>query len=269
MHAIHIVSGGTGASAEQLVRTVLAQFSSSDVVVVVHAGVRDADALEGVLREAGEADATVVHTLVTSSLRDLLVRSAQRWGIVEIDLAGRLIDRLSWVLDKPAVGQPGRYRELRSDYFSRIEAIEYAVEHDDGRNSSGWPSADVLILGTSRVGKTPLCMYLATQGWRAANLPLVREVPPPADLQRVDPGKVVGLTLDPSRLIEHRTWRARALGLSAPSPYVDLAKIEDEVEEARLLFRRHGFAVVDATDMPVEELAHAVMKRVERSPRSL
>ncbi|PKN49055.1 MAG: transcriptional regulator [Deltaproteobacteria bacterium HGW-Deltaproteobacteria-20] len=251
MHAIHIVSGGTGASAEQVVRTVTAQFPSSEVAVTVHAGIRD-------------ADGTVVHTLVSAPLRNLLVRSAQRRGIVEIDLAGKLIERLSWVLDKPAAGQPGRYRQLRSEYFSRIEAIEYAVEHDDGRNSSGWPQADVLVLGTSRVGKTPLCMVLATQGWRAANLPLVPEIPPPADLHRVVPGKVVGLTIDPSRLIEHRTWRARVLGLPAPSPYVDLARIEDEVEEARLLFRRNGFAVVDATDMPVEELAHAVMKRVER-----
>ncbi len=264
MHAIHIVSGGTGASAEQVVRTVMAQFPSSEVAVTVHAGIRDAEALEEVLREVGDADGTVVHTLVSAPLRNLLVRSAQRRGIVEIDLAGKLIERLSWVLDKPAAGQPGRYRQLRSEYFSRIEAIEYAVEHDDGRNSSGWPNADVLVLGTSRVGKTPLCMVLATQGWRAANLPLVREIPPPADLEHVAPGKVVGLTIDPSRLIEHRTWRAKALGLPAPSPYVDLARIEDEVEEARLLFRRNGFAVVDATDMPVEELAHAVMKRVER-----
>jgi hypothetical protein len=107
-------------------------------------------------------------------------------------------------------------------------------------------------------------MVLATLGWRAANLPLVREVPPPADLERVAPGKVVGLTIDPSRLIEHRTWRAKALGLPAPSSYVNLASVEDDVEEARLLFRRHGFAVIDATDMPVEELAQAVMKRVER-----
>jgi regulator of PEP synthase PpsR (kinase-PPPase family) len=264
MHAIHIVSGGTGASAEQVVRTVMAQFPSSEVAVTVHAGIRDAEALEEVLREVGDTDGTVVHTLVSAPLRNLLVRSARRRGIVEIDLAGRLIERLSWVLDKPAAGLPGRYRQLRSEYFSRIEAIEYAVEHDDGRNSSGWPNADVLILGTSRVGKTPLCMVLATQGWRAANLPLVREIPPPADLQRVTPGKVVGLTIDPSRLIEHRTWRARALGLPTPSPYVDLTRIEQDVEEARLLFRRSGFSVVDATDMPVEELAQAVMKRVER-----
>lgn len=264
MHAIHIVSGGTGASAEQVVRTVLAQFPDAEISVTVHDGIRDSRALEAVLRELDEPGTTVVHTLVSAPLREQLIRSAQRRGLVEIDLAGRLLDRLAWALNRPAAGEPGRYRRLRSEYFGRIDAVEFAVEHDDGRKASDWHLADVLVLGTSRVGKTPLCMYLAAHGWKAANLPLVREVPPPPELLRIPPSKVIGLTIDPARLAEHRSWRARQLGLPGPTRYDDPSEIQQDLDDARLFFRRNGFAVVDVTDKPVEELAHAVMDRVKR-----
>ncbi len=264
MHAIHIVSGGTGASAEQIVRTVLAQFADAPISITVHGGIRDSRALEEVLRDLDEAGATVVHTLVSAPLREQLVRSAQRRGLVEIDLVGRLIDRLAWAADLQPVGEPGRYRRLRSEYFGRIDAVEFAVDHDDGRKPADWHMADVLLLGTSRVGKTPLCMYLAAHGWKAANLPLLREVPPPPELLRMPPSKVVGLTIDPARLAEHRNWRATQLGLPTPAKYVDPSEIERDIEDARLFFRRYGFAVVDVTDKPVEELAHAVMDRVKR-----
>lgn len=264
MHEIHIVSGGTGASAEQVVRTVLAQFPDAPVHVVVHAGIRDPKALDEVMRGWQEPHVTVVHTLVSSGLRDQLIRSAQRRGVVEVDLAGGLIERLAWALDRAPAGEPGRYRRLRSEYFARIDAVEFAVEHDDGRKPSGWMEADVLVLGTSRVGKTPLCMYLAAHGWRAANMPLVREVAPPTELFRVPNHKIIGLTIEPARLAEHRNWRARQLSLPAPTKYVDPLEIERDIDEARLFYRRNGIAVVDVTDKPVEEIAQAVMDRVRR-----
>lgn len=264
MHTIHIVSGGTGASAEQVVRTVLAQFPNTEVSVVVHRAIRDTPALENVLQALDESGATVVHTLVSQPMREHLVRSAQRRGVVEVDLVGRLVDRLAWVLERPPAGEPGRYRQLRSEYFARIDAIEFAVEHDDGRKPEDWIHADVLVLGTSRVGKTPMCMYLAAHGWKAANLPLVREIPPPSELLRVPKHKVVGLTIDPSRLLEHRNWRAAQLGLPGPTKYLDPLEIEQDLDEARLFYRRNGFAVVDVTDKPVEELGRSIMDRVKR-----
>ena len=264
MHTIHIVSGGTGASADQLVRTVLAQFDSADVDVRIAAEVRDVPSLLAALRGVDVHRDTVVHTLVSEPMRKELVSFAEKHGLVAIDLVGSLMDRLSWALDLPAAGMPGRYRQLRSEYFTRMDAIEYAVDHDDGRNADDWPSADVLLLGPSRVGKTPACVFLATQGWKAANLPIVRGVQLPSVLFEVPVQRIVGLTIRTDRLFEHRVHRAKRLGLSSPSSYEDPAEVEQDMRYARDLFRRSGFVTVDATDKPVEELVREVMERVRR-----
>ena len=264
MHTIHIVSGGTGASGEHVVRTVLAQFPMKDVTIHISGNVRDAQALETVLNRIDVHRSTVVHTLVSEPMRKQLIAFAERRGLVAFDLVGGMIDRLAWVLERQAAGEPGRYRELRSEYFARMSAIEYAVDHDDGRRAEGWSSGDVLLLGPSRVGKTPLCIYLASLGWKAANLPLVREVEPPPELLAMPPGKVVGLTIKPDRLMEHRIHRAQRLGLSGPSKYEDPLEIGDDVRHARKLFRTRGYSSVDVTDKPIEEIAREVMERVRR-----
>ena len=263
---IHVVSGGTGSSAERVAKTVLAQFPEGQVRVKVHAEVRDTERLEEVMAEAeSESEsATVVHSMVAATLRAALVRSAERRGLAQIDLVGPLLDRLGWVLAQNAAGEPGKYRALHAEYFTRVEAMEYAVEHDDGRRAEDWHRGDVLLVGTSRVGKTPICMVLASHGWKAANLPLVREISLPPELFRMPPGKVVGLTIDPLRLSDHRRVRAQALGLRSSTDYDRYAEVEEDVRQSRLLYRRYGFAVVDVTDRPMEELARAVMERVRR-----
>jgi regulator of PEP synthase PpsR (kinase-PPPase family) len=265
---IYVVSGGAGASGEQAVRTALAQFDGLEMPVVVVPRVRRAEELAAVVDEAAAAGGTIVHTLVDAELRGALVRLAQTRQVASIDLMGPLLARLTRVLGREPAGQPGLYRQLRQAYFDRVDAIEYTVAHDDGRDPAGWTEADLLLVGVSRAGKTPLSMYLAVQGWRVANLPLIAEVEPPPHLLQLDRRRVVGLTIEPERLILHRQRRQRRLGLPASVAYADLAAVTAEVESARRLCRRLGFAIVDVTDRTVEECASEIIALIEGPRRA-
>jgi regulator of PEP synthase PpsR (kinase-PPPase family) len=173
---IYIVSGGTGSSGEQLVNTVLAQFPENRVEVVLVSQVRQLEEIEKVVAQAATTGGTIIHTLVDGRLRGALLRLGQERSVVTIDLMGPLFSRLTDVLGREPVGQPGLYRQLHQSYFDRIEAIEFSISHDDGMKPGDLSLADIVLLGVSRVGKTPLSAYLAVLGWKVANVPLVMEL---------------------------------------------------------------------------------------------
>src|SRR3990172_3333080 len=197
---IFIVSGGMGASGEQVVNTVLAQFPDITVPVIPVRNVRNREQLENVIAQTKEQGGTIVHTMVDSHLRQRLTDLAQEHGVTAIDLMGGLLERLTAVLGQAPAEKPGLYRQHHRPYFERIEAIEYALKHDDGQNREGWHAADVLLVGVSRTGKTPLSVYLSVLGWKVANLPVVLEIPAPPELYQLDPARVIGLNIDLDRL---------------------------------------------------------------------
>lgn len=256
---IFVVSGGAGTSGEQLTRTALAQFPGVDVRVEIIPHVRTLADLETAVNRAAACGATIVHTLVDVELRRQMVHLAREKNLVAIDAMGRLLSHLANVLGREPLGQPGLYRQLRQDYFDRVEAIEFTIAHDDGKHPEGWAQAEIVLVGPSRVGKTPLSMYLAVQGWKTANVPLSPGVEPPAQLFQLDPRRVVGLLIDPPQLADHRRQRQRRLGLVGKIPYSSLTTLYEEVEAARELFRRHRFAMIDVTDKPIEESADEVI----------
>jgi regulator of PEP synthase PpsR (kinase-PPPase family) len=262
--SIFIVSGGVGASGEQLVRTALAQFQDADVPVIIVPHVREAAQVEEAVKRAAEVSGTIVHTLVDVDMRRALIRLARDRNVVAIDLMSRLLSRLTDLLEQEPAGQPGLYRQLRQTYFDQVEAIEFTVAHDDGRNPHEWHLAEIALAGVSRVGKTPLSMYLAVKGWKVANIPLLSGVPPPPELFRLDRRRVVGLTIEPGQLLPHRQQRQRGLGVAGGSAYIDPTQLYEEVEVARKLFRRSGFAIVNVTDKPIEESADEVIALVTR-----
>ena len=138
------------------------------------------------------------------------------------------------------------------------------MAHDDGKNQQSWSEAEIVLTGVSRVGKTPLSMYLAVLGWKVANVPLVMELPPPAKLFELDRRRVIGLTIDPDKLLAHRRQRQRCLGTAGPSPYANAVKLFEEVETADKIFKQGGFSVLDVTDKPMETSAEDVIKLVTR-----
>lgn len=261
---IYIVSGGKGKSGEQLVRTALAQFPQVDVPVVIIRDVCQIEQLDEAVKQAAASRGIIVHTLVDENLRLALIDRARQANVVAIDPLGQLMLHLSQLIGQPPVGQPGLYRRRREDYFKRIEAIEFTVDHDDGRKPHELHLAEIVLTGVSRVGKTPLSMYLSTLGWKVANIPLIKEVPPPAQLFEIDPRRVVGLHLDAAQLIMYRERRKSSLGLPRQIPYTDLETIEEELRYARRIFLRGQFMVVDTTDKPIEESADEVIAHVTR-----
>ena len=262
--SVFVISGGMGTSGNQLVRTALAQFPHSDVSVTIIPHVRQVKQLEQAIHQACEVNGIVTHTLVDRTLRHELVRLAKANHIIEVDLLGPFLEHLTRYLGETPIGQPGLYRKLHEQDFKRIEAIEFAVDHDDGKRVNELPNADIVLTGVSRVGKTPLSMYLSTLGWKVANVPLVKNLKPPAVLFEIDHRRVIGLTIEPGQLVAYRRRRGQHLGITTSSSYTTPVELFEELEYARALFQRGNFAVVDTTDKSIEECADEILARISR-----
>jgi regulator of PEP synthase PpsR (kinase-PPPase family) len=207
-------------------------------------------------------DGIIVHTLVDIPLRSELIALAHRRHVVEIDLMGPLLDQLTQRLGKRPLGQPGLYRRQNEEDLKRIEAIEFAVEHDDGKRVHELALAELVLVGVSRVGKTPLSMYLATLGWKVANIPLIKDIRPPEMLFQIDRRRVVGLTMEPGQLVVYRRQRERRMGTPPLPSYAEahaLHALAEELDYAHNVFRKGLFRIVDTTDKPIEEAAQEVL----------
>ncbi|MCB0105955.1 MAG: kinase/pyrophosphorylase [Caldilineaceae bacterium] len=261
---ILIVSGGSGASGEQVVHSLLAQFPLAQVSVEVLAHVRSQPQIVDAVAHAAACNAVLVHTLVDGALRQLLLEAAVAQRVVIFDLFGPLLEHLAGCLGQAPLGKPGLYQQLHAAYFKRVEAIEYAVAHDDGKRIEELSLAEVVLTGVSRVGKTPLSMYLSVLGWKVANVPLILQIAPPPELLAVDPLRVVGLTIAPVQLLAHRRWRTKSIGLEQGG-YVDRQAVQEELRAANHFFATHGFVIVDTTDKPVETSGEEVIAAVSRA----
>lgn len=248
---IFVVSGSTGATGELLAHTVLAQFRDVQVPIQIEAHVHEPDQVIAAVNKAAGAGGLIVHTMVNTRCRQTLVEAAQQRQVRAFDLAGPLLDHLAQQLGQEPIGQPGLYRQLRAAYYQRIDAINFSVAHDDGQRVEELPLADLVLLGVSRVGKTPLSMYLAMLGWKVANVPMAPEIRPPTELFAVDAQRVFGLMIEPTQLLLHRRARQAALGIEAGA-YVERQSIAEELREANRFFYQHGFRVINVTDKPIE-----------------
>ena len=264
---LYIVSGGSGASGQQIVETVLAQFPAAQVPVVVRNHVVNPTQLEVAVKEAEADGGTVVHTLVDGGLREALIRLGGKHGVATIDLMGPLLEQVAAQTGAKPLEQPGLYRKLRKDYFDRIEAINFAVSHDGGSRPEDISSADVVVIGVSRCGKTPLSMYLAVHGWKVANVPIVKGIPLPGELFRMDRRRVIGLGIEHNRLLEYRRKREERMGRDGLTTYSSPAEVLDELEGARRIYRESGIHVVDVTDKPIEIIADEIVKFLSRNPK--
>ncbi len=261
---IYVVSGSAGAAGSQLTNTVLAQFPDNRVSVITVGHVRSEQQVEKVVAQAKETGGLIIHTLVNDTIRKQLVQQAQAQGVVAIDVVGNLLEQLSEWLGKKPAGQPGLYRQLHQDYFERIDAIELTLDLNDGKHPQDWAKAEIVLVGVSRVGKTPLSMYLSVVGWKVANVPLILGIPPAPELYELDHRRVIGLTIEPDKLLIHRQKRQSQLGVGGKSHYVDILKIYDELEYAQKIFKRGRFSTIDVTDKPIETTANQVIRLITR-----
>jgi [pyruvate, water dikinase]-phosphate phosphotransferase / [pyruvate, water dikinase] kinase len=259
--SVHVLSDSLGETGEMVARAVVAQFNSDDFRIERLPKVTSPEQLRRVVESHCGEQCVFLYTLVDPALceaMDALVAG----GVHGVDVLGPSVSVLAKATGRRPYGEAGALHRTDEEYFERIEATEFAVSHDDGRNPEDLPDADVVLLGVSRTSKTPLAMYLAFKGYRVANVPLAPGMEPPKELFTLDPRKVFGLVTEPRVLIEIRRERMREMGAYVPR-YADREAVEEELEEARALMRRIGCIVVRTDNRAVEESAQEILRYVE------
>src|SRR5215210_1660038 len=264
---LHVVSDSTGETATRLVHALEAQFPDQPFEEVRHPRVESVDDLAAAVSRAKGRRAVVVYTLVEHELREAMRNLCRRARLHYCDLLGQPIEAVAKVSGIAARMQAGSRHALDETYFRRMEAIEFAVKYDDGIGG-GLADADVVLVGVSRTSKTPLSIYLGYLGYRAANVPLVKGIDPPEELFAIDQAKVVGMTIDATRLAEIRQARARNFGGTARQ-YSELVTIYEELAQAEVVHRRLGCPVIDVSELSIEETAQRVIRTVERRRHEL
>ena len=259
---LHVISDSTGETAVRLVHALEAQFPDQDFDEIRHPRVETVDDLQLALNRAKGRPAVIIYTLVHPELREAARALCRRYRLHYCDLLGHPIDAVARVAGVTAQMTPGARAPLDSTYFKRMAAIEFAVKYDDGV-AAGLHEADIVLVGVSRTSKTPLSMYLGYLGYKTANVPIVKGIDPPSALFHVDPAKVVGLTIDATRLQEIRRQRAARLGGNQRG-YAELVEIFSELEQADAIHRRLGCPVIEISELSIEEMAARVIRLVER-----
>ncbi|WJH37453.1 pyruvate, water dikinase regulatory protein [Paenibacillus aurantius] len=255
---LFVVSDSAGETGELVAKAAAVQFSPVPVMIRRTPYIQDRMGIDQTVRAAKSINAVIVFTLVIPELRDYLLEQAALHQVTCIDLLGPIIQSLENVLQQKSRHEPGMIHALNEDYFKRVEAIEFAVKYDDGRDSSGVLKADIVLVGVSRTSKTPLSMYLAHKGYKVANVPLVPELKPPAELFAVSRNKIVGLKINTDKLGGIRMERLKALGLASTANYAKTERIEQELAYSDQIMKRLGCEVIDVSTRAVEETASLI-----------
>ena len=256
---VHLVSDSTGETLNAMARAVCARFENVLPIEHIYALVRSPRQLERALTDIEEAPGVVIHTIVDDNLRSALEEGVRRMDMPCIAALDPLVSSLQRYLGASISRKVGVQHALDNDYFNRMDALNYAIGHDDGQGGQDLEQADVVLVGVSRTSKTPTCIYLAHRGVRAANVPLVPTRSPPEKLFELKNTLVVGLTISPDRLIQIRRNRLLSLKENRESTYIDIEAVREETVKARRLYERMGWPVIDVTRRSVEETAAAVL----------
>lgn len=256
---LHVLTGGSGRTCQQVLRAALAQFPGARASLVMRPCVDSVQAAEREAEEAARAKAVVCHSLVEPEVRRRFMREAELRGVPCVDVLGPVMSALEDALGVAPLGKPGLSYQLHKEQFDRMDAVDFTLGHDDGQRAHELDQADIVIVGVSRVSKSVTCFYLAYRGVRAANVPLHEQVPPPAQLLRLPPSKVVGLTMNAHRL---RLLREMRLATLQPETidYVAEPAIQAELRYAHRLMADHGWNCIDASYKAVEEVAIELLR---------
>ncbi|MDZ7620526.1 MAG: pyruvate, water dikinase regulatory protein [Patescibacteria group bacterium] len=260
MLIIYVLSDSTGETASRLVQAALAQFQDAPVKIVRRANIRSEEQVKEVVREAaGEnGHALLLYSLVSAQLRRLVLEEGRLKNVDSLDVLGPVLERLTTHLSLAPQEKPGLYRQLLEARERVIDAVDFAFHHDDGQNVDDLQRAEVVLVGVSRVMKTPTMLYLAYRGWFAGNVPLILDMAPPEPLLAVPARRVVYLRMSPERLLELRRVRAERTGLPIES-YATLQCVRRDLDYGRDLVRRHGWMTVDVTGKSVEEASREII----------
>ncbi len=257
---LHLVSDSTGETVSSVARAALAQFEEVHAEEHIWSLVRTKGQMEKIIANLDTHPGIVVFTLVDSNLREMLRQACAKRALPCIPVLSHVVREFSSYLQEEATGAPGTQHELSEDYFTRVDAINFALEHDDGQATWELEEADIVIVGVSRTSKSPTCVYLAYRGFKAANVPFVPGVALPETLEQLKRPLVVGLTISPDRLLDIRRSRLVAMNQSTDTDYVNEDRVREELEDTRKLYRKNGWRVIDVTRRSVEETAALIIQ---------
>ena len=264
----YIVSDSIGETAELVVKAVSSQFDSSEYIELRRIPfVNDIETIKEIVEEAEDFNSIIAYTLVNKELRDVMEKEANAKNIPTVDIMGPMMSTFKSTFNRLPRQEAGLVRKLDESYFRRVDAIEFAVKYDDGKDPRGILKADVVLIGVSRTSKTPLSMYLANKRLKVANLPLVPEVEPPEELFKIPKKRIIGLIISPEKLNEIRKERLKTLGLKAKANYASMERILEELDFAENFMKRLGCPRIDVSNRAVEETAQEILKMIRESER--
>ncbi len=265
---IYVASCGEGINAYHLVQSAMVQFPDSTITIVKIPRIRSTEEVDQLFQKARSIESLIVHTIVNSELRQYITRKGFEYNIVTIDLMGPVLSRIENFLGTPPLQQPGLYREIHQVDLKQVSAIDFALSHDDGLNPDTLDSAEIILIGLSRAGKTPLSMYMAVTGWKVANVPLVPDVPMPLILDLIDRRRIIALDINVDQLAAHRKMRQERLGTKDMYSYVIRQEIEKEIKQARKYYVAKGYSMINVSNKPIENSAEEIIEMITRRFRN-
>lgn len=257
---IYVISDSVGETAQQVTKAAISQFKlNDDYEIRRFPYVIEIDFLKEILESAKEENAIVIYTLVEKELLEFTEQFCTEENLNCVDLMTPILRQISSKIGIKPKREPGIIRKLDESYFKRVEAIEFAVKYDDGKDQRGILQADVVLLGISRTSKTPLSMYLANKNIKVANVPLVPEIPIPKEVFEINQKKIIGLTNTPEKLNQIRQERLKSLGLSSNANYAKFDRILQELDYSDKIMKKVGCPVIDVSNKAIEETAGIIM----------
>ena len=256
---LHLVSDSTGETLIAVSRAVTSQYPGISAIEHVYPLVRAQKQMDRIINSLEESPGIVLYTLVDQPLAEQLEKACRDHGCPCLSILDPVLGLFQSYLGASSDHKPGAQHVLNSEYFKRIDALNYTMMHDDGQLPDDLETADVILVGISRTSKTPTSMYLANRGIKTANYPLVPEIPIPPGLLKVQRPLVVGLIASPERIIQNRQNRLLSLNASEDTPYVDRQAVSSEVAFSRKLFLQNNWPVIDVTRRSIEETAAAII----------
>lgn len=260
---VYVLSDSVGETAELVVKAAISQFDEARTKIRRIPYVEDIGTVDEVVAEAKENHGLLAFTVVIPEIRSYIIKRAEEEGLPVYNILSPLLNMLEERLEEKPKNESGLIHTLDEDYFRKVEAIEFAVKYDDGRDPRGVLRADVVLVGVSRTSKTPLSQYLAHKRLKVANVPLVPEVEPPEEIFTISPDKIIGLKISPEKLNGIRAERLKALGLKPEANYATIQRIEEELRYSEDMMKKLGCQVIDVSTKAVEETANIIYQFVQ------
>lgn len=265
---IFIVSDGRGGTANALVRAALVQFPGQSFQLVVRSDVRTPDEVKHIVDEAARRRAVIFYTLVQGETRVAMEKGHCEAAVPVIDLLGPTLSGLhDLFLERPGE-MPGLLYERERERIDRVEAVNFAMTHDDGQRIDELSNADVVLVGVSRSHKSSTCVFLAMGGVKAANVPLFADRSVPPELTALDPSRVIGLTIRPSHLLAIRRHRAADLGFDSTNPYLSEEEVKFEQRVTNSVIVERGWRTILVSYRAIEEIAKEIMRLIGHKPET-